>query len=407
MNTLAREATIVLLCTSMEKIYLDWAATAPIDPELAPDMVDRYLHSWGNPSSTHAYGRAAHKLLEDSRNLCASFLKVESRQLIFTSGGTESNTLPLLALIRQKTRGEIILSKIEHSAVYELSGLFRELGYRVKEVMPDKNGIIQPAAVRKQLSGDTLAVAVMLVNNEIGSIQPVEEIAQEIRRFEDEHSTRIHLHCDAVQGLGKIRIDPRQLGVDSMAFSGHKFMAPKGVGLLFTRRDFTTLASGGGQEFGLRPGTENVPAIWAFGAALKQRYENMEAEYAHVCSLRDTLFTHIREIEGVNLFPLQRAEMPSTAFSPYIIALSVAPVPGEICARVLNDRGFAIGTGSACSSNRGKKHGRVIYAMTSDEETARGIIRVSFGPETNRAEINGFAAALKEELMLLRKTVCR
>ena len=391
----------------MEKIYLDWAATAPLDPEIAPDMVEMYLHSYGNPSSTHSVGRAAHTVLERSRELCASLLKVEARQLVFTSGGTESNTLPLLALIRQKLRGEIVLSKIEHSAVYELSSLFRELGYQIKEVMPDENGVIQAAAVRKQLSQDTVVVAIMLVNNEVGSIQPIEEIAQEIRRYERQQKIRIHFHCDAVQGLGKLSIEPQKLGVDSMAFSGHKFMGPKGVGLLFTHRDFIPLASGGGQEYGLRPGTENVPGIWAFTAALKKRYENMNAEYAHVRELRDALFEHLRAIEGVTPFPLKRESMPADIFSPYITALSVAPVPGEICARVLNDRGFAVGTGSACSSNRRKKSGRVIYAMTSDEKTAQGIIRISFGPATRVSEVESFAATLKQELKLLRQTVCR
>ncbi len=391
----------------MEKIYLDWAATTPMDPELAPDMIDMYLHTYGNPSSTHSAGRAAHKVIESSRELCASLLRVETRQLVFTSGGTESNTLPLLALIRQKSRGEIVLSKIEHSAVYELSSLFRELGYHVKEVSPDENGVIQAAAVRKQLSQNTIAVAVMLVNNEVGSIQPIEEISQEIRQFEDEHNTRIHFHCDAVQGLGKRTIEPQKMGVDSMAFSGHKFMGPKGVGLLFSRRNLSPLASGGGQEYGLRPGTENVPGIWAFAAALKKRYENLDAEYAHASGLRDALFERLRDIEGITPFPQKRESMPAAIFSPYILALSVAPVPGEICARVLNDRGFAVGTGSACSSNRRKKSGRVIYAMTSDEKIAQGIIRISFGPATRVSEVESFAATLKQELKLLRQTVRR
>ncbi len=391
----------------MEKIYLDWAATTPMDPDVAPDMVDMYLHTAANPSSTHTPGRKAHQVLEETRELCASLLKVEPKELVFTSGGTESNTLPLISLIRQKSKGEILLSKIEHSAVYELSSLFHELGYQVKEVAPDEHGIIQPSAVRKQLSRETVAVAIMLVNNEVGSIQPVAEISREIRSFENEQNIRVHLHCDAVQALGKLSIEPQQLGVDSMAFSGHKFMAPKGVGMLYTRKPFTPLISGGGQEFGLRPGTENVPAIWAFGAVLKKRYEHMQAEYAHAGRLRDKLFAHLRTIDGVIPFPLQRTARPENDFSPYIIALSVAPVPGEICARVLNDHGYAVGTGSACSSNRKKKRGRVIYSMTSDEETARGIIRVSFGPSTTGQEIEMFIETLQQELKLLRKTVRR
>jgi len=391
----------------MEKIYLDWAATTPMDPNVAPDMVDMYLHTSANPSSTHAPGRKAHKVLAETRESCASLLKVDHKQLVFTSGGTESNSLPLVSLIRQKSSGEILLSKIEHAAVYELSSLFRELGYQVKEVAPDENGIIQPSAVRRQLSRETIAVAVMLVNNEVGSIQPIAEISREIRSFEKEQNTRIHLHCDAVQALGKLPIEPLQLGVDSMAFSGHKFMAPKGVGMLYTRESFTPLVTGGGQEYGQRPGTENVPAIWAFGEVLKKRYDRMHVEYAQASQLRNLLFEHLGTTDGVKPFPQQRTDRPESEFSPYIIALSVAPVPGEICARVLNDRGYAVGTGSACSSNRKKRRGRVIYAMTSAEETARGIIRVSFGPTTTGQEIEMFTETLQQELRLLRKTVRR
>jgi cysteine desulfurase len=389
----------------MKKIYLDWAATTPMDPELAPAMVDMYIHTYGNPSSSHTPGRSSRKVLEDSRALCAALLKVDPANLIFTSGGTEANTLPLLALIRQKSKGEIVLSAIEHSAVYELGSLFRELGYQVKEVAPDEHGIIQPAAVRSQLGPDTIAVAIMLVNNEIGSIQPIEAIAREVRTFEDEHNRRIHLHCDAVQGLGKIPIEPKRFGVDSMAFSGHKFMAPKGIGLMFIKKTCTPLASGGGQEFGMRPGTENVPAVWAFGATLQKRYERMDSEYAYVSSLRDHLYSRLNNIENVTLFPEQRAYESEAAYSPYIIALSVAPVPGEICARVLNDRGFAVGTGSACSSNRKKKQGRVIYSITPNETTAQGIIRVSFGPDSTKAEIDSFTATLQQEIALLQRTI--
>lgn len=378
-----------------------------MDPELVPAMVDMYIHTSGNPSSVHTPGRMARKVLDDSRALCASLLKVDAANVLFTSGGTESNTLPLLALIRQKSKGELVLSAVEHSAVYELGSLFRELGYRVKEVKPDENGIIHPSAVRSQLSPQTIAVAVMLVNNEIGSIQPIEAIAREIRSFEVEHKCRIHLHCDAVQGLGKIPIEPKRLGVDSMAFSGHKFMAPKGVGLLYVDKAFSPLASGGGQEFGIRPGTENVPAIWAFGAALRKRCERMDREYSHACSLRDQLYASLAHIETVTLFPEQRANAAEAVFSPYIVALCVAPVPGEICARVLNDRGFAVGTGSACSTNRKKKYGRVIYSITSDEKTAQGIIRVSFGPDSTGAEIARFSTTLQQEMALLQKTVRR
>src|SRR6056297_2478596 len=165
----------------MEPIYLDWAASSPMDPELASSMLELYTHNYGNPSSTHSLGRTAKKILQEAREKCSVLLQVNPDQLIFTSGGTEANTLPLLALLRRSSGGEIVLSAFEHAAVYELGKLFREKGFQVKEVSPDANGIIQPEEVRRQLSQATIAVAVMQVNNELGSIQSIRTISQEIR----------------------------------------------------------------------------------------------------------------------------------------------------------------------------------------------------------------------------------
>ncbi|MCF7915197.1 MAG: cysteine desulfurase [Spirochaetaceae bacterium] len=397
----------------MKPIYLDWAASAPMDPELAPTMVELYTHSYGNPSASHSFGRTAQKILQETREKCSVLLQVNPDQLIFTSGGTEANTLPLLSLLRRSSGGEIVLSAFEHAAVYELGSLFREKGFQVNEVKPDANGIIQPEEVRRQLSPATVAVAVMLVNNEIGSIQPIHRISQEIRRFEADHSTRIHFHCDAVQALGKIPVSPESSGADTMAFSGHKFCAPKGIGLLYSKNKFTPLTSGGGQEFGVRPGTENIPAIWAFGQALEKRFRNMEAEHAHAIRLCDRLILQIEAIEGAEVFPQSRTNSDKLGtdtwadlnYSPYIVAFNLSPVPGEICARVLNDRGIAVATGSACSSNSKKKRGRVAYSLTADEQIAQGIMRISFGPGSSVTDIDTFAETLQQELPLLRKTV--
>lgn len=384
-----------------------------MDPELAPPMLELYTHTYGNPSSPHSLGRTAKKILQETREKCGVLLQVNPDQLVFTSGGTEANTLPLLALLRRSSGGEIVLSAFEHAAVYELGSLFRDKGFQVKEVKPDAHGVIQPEDVRRQLSRATIAVAIMLVNNEIGSIQSIRGISQEIRSFEAAHSTHIHFHCDAVQALGKIAVSPMSSGADTMAFSGHKFCAPKGIGLLYSKSKFSPLSSGGGQEFGMRPGTENIPAVWAFGKALEKRYRHMEAEYAHAIRLRDRLFLQIEEIEGVEVFPQERPRADTLglgnssehSYSPYIVALNVSPVPGEICARVLNDRGIAVATGSACSSSRKKQRGRVAYSVTANEQIAQAIIRVSFGPGSSESEIDSFTHTLQQELQLLRKTV--
>ena len=388
----------------MKKIYLDWAATAPADPAILQQMHDISRNVYGNPSSSHSSGRTARKHIDHSRRLSADVLNVSPDQIVFTSGGSEANAIPLLSLIRRKKSGRIIISAIEHAAVWEFSSLYAELGYDLIEIKPDQYGIIRADKLAQVLTPDTIAVAVMAVNNETGAIQPVDELGEVIGKFEKHSGASIHFHCDMVQAAGKIPLQLKRWNVDTAAFSAHKIGGPRGTGILYVKEKFPVLFSGGGQEYGMRPGTENTAGIRAISEALGNRLENTEKDFAHASRLNSRLVSGIERIEGCSLIPELRPQMVS-CFSPYILSFSAAPVPGEVLTRVLNDRGVLVGSGSACSSNRQKKHGRVLRAMGTDSSIAGGVVRVSIGHSSTMEEIESFHDILREELKLLRKTL--
>lgn len=388
----------------MKNTYLDWAATSPIDPEIVSQMHNDRLRYIGNPSSPHRFGREANSYLEESRRRCGEALGVEPEKLVFTSGGTESDVIPLLSLMRKNRHGgDILLSSIEHSAIYELAPVFRDFGFRVNFVHPDERGIIRPDAVEDSLTPDTIAVAIMLVNNETGAVQPIRGISRVVQDFMKRNGRPIHFHCDAVQAPGKVSLELSKLGVDSAAFSAHKLRGPRGSGLLYLDSELPVLSSGGGQERGLRPGTEDPASAAAMAVAFKSVLDNFPKNYAHAHKLCTTLHD---SLDGEEYFPVPTARFKEPEiYSPFIVSLSFPPIPGEVIARVLSDRGYMVGTGSACSSNRRKKKQRVLEAMGLSEDIARSTIRVSFGSDTTVNEVNSFAEVLLEEIKLLRKSL--
>lgn len=384
------------------RAYLDWASTAPVDPEIQEEYSQVIRNIYGNPSSLHSEGKKAAKLLEEARSSLASCLGVNSEKLIFTSGGSESNSLVLLSLLRKKRRGRVLISSIEHPAVWEYTGLLREFGFNVKTIPSDSGGFITPDAVASLLTEDTMLVTVMTVNNETGAIQPIQEIGRLIRNFEKQANTDIHFHTDAVQAFGKIELPLAEMAVDSAAFSSHKVSGPKGVGLLYLDSPLQPLLLGGGQEGGYRPGTENVASAYAFSLAASRRCESLLENHRAASSLKKKLLNRLEKLEGVR--PLFGGESGEN-YSPYITGFSVAPLPGEVLLRVLNDRGFALSTGSACSSNARKKRGRVLTSMGFSEQEALGMLRVSVGWSTEEEEIDALCSTLEKELPTLLKTV--
>ncbi len=387
----------------MKRVYLDYAATAPLLPEIAEEMHRVGMEQFGNPSSLHQEGKEARKLIEAARQRCADSLYTEADSLIFTSGGTESNALPLSSLLNLQRRGRVCIPEIEHPAVWEFTRTFRHFGFELVTLRPDSRGIVTAEEVEDALTPDTIAVALMAVNNETGAIQPVQEAVRRVRKFERDTNADIRIHCDAVQGLGKIPLHPAESGVDSMAFSAHKLGGPKGIGLLFLQRAPSVLSPAGGQEHGLRGGTENVASAHALSLAVERGVRLQQEEAARVRTLKHSTAKRLAEIEGVRLLPealLEEQDM----FSPFILSFTVAPVPGEVFVRVMNDRGFALSTGSACSAQSRKKQHRVMRSMGVSEDEAAGVVRVSYGPDIEEDQLSSFCDTVQKELPLLRKT---
>jgi cysteine desulfurase len=287
--------------------------------------------------------------------------------------------------------------------VWEFTRTFRHFGFDVRILNPDARGIIRPEEVERQLSPDTLAVAVMAVNNEIGSIQPLSEIVERVRSYERSSGAEIRIHCDAVQALGKIDLSPEELGVDTMAFSAHKLGGPKGVGMLYTRAPLNVLSPAGGQEGGLRGGTENVSGIHGLSLAVERAVAARIEGHTRMRELKQRIAGRLDAIEGLRLLPSAVLE-EAGHFSPYILSFTAAPVPGEVLVRVMDDRGFSISTGSACSANSRKKRHRVLKAIGIDDADAAGAVRISWGSSVEASQLESFCATVQRELPLLRKT---
>ncbi len=379
----------------MSIIYLDWAATAPPDPETIEEYARVAAGTYGNPSSEHMAGRAARELLQSARARSARLLGARPEQVIFTSCGTESNNIVLLSLLLRKRTGSVIISGIEHPSVYEPARLLAEMGFTVRFVPAERNGIVSPERLIQAVDDATLLVALMYVNNETGAIQPVSEVAALLAETERRGGRPIHLHCDCVQALGKMPVDCGALGVDSASFSGHKLGAPRGCGLLYLKRPLAPLYRGGGQELDLRPGTENLPAICATALAI-ERHASLGAAGARArdsaAGLKRLLIERIRSIEEHRFIPEEVESVPDR-YSPFILNVAFPPMPGEVLVRLLSDRGYAISTGSACSTRK-QKHLRVLSAMGVDHDLAFSAIRISIGYTTSRADIEAFCAEL-------------
>ncbi len=378
--------------------YLDWAATALPDPEALDYARQVALEYNGNPSSLHYAGKKSAELLSESRKKIAGLLHCESDQIYFTSGGSESNSIVFSQLLLKPRKGAVLIGATEHPSVWETARLYAGLGFTVNEVQPEK-------AV-EALCPETELASIMLVNNETGIIQDVKRIADALRESR-RGKKPFHIHTDAVQALGKEQIDLEALGVDSASFSGHKIGAPRGIGILYLRRPIQGIFKGGGQEGGIRPGTENLPAIAALTRVLEKRLPLLEEHREQARRQKERLMEGLAQIPGALFIPEQTAGSDSQV-TPFILKCSFPPVPGEVLQRVLSDRRFAVSTGSACSSsaNRGRKKektNRVLKAMGVSPEAAESSIRVSLGPATTDEEIESFIGTAVREIGILKE----
>ena len=374
----------------MTRVYLDWNATAPLRPEARAATVEA-LEAIGNPSSVHAEGRVARRVIEQSRAEVAGLVGAEPRNVLFTSGGTEANMLALSPATGARTDGvpcgHLLVSAIEHPSVMA-GGRF--VATSVEQVPVTAAGAIDLAALEHSLARLTREgirrplVSLMLANNETGSIQPVSQAARIT------HAAGGLLHVDAVQAVGKIPCDINALGADLLTLSGHKIGAPKGVGALVKRDEalhLEPLIKGGGQERGVRAGTENVTAIAGFGAAAAAARAGLERERVHAAALREKLEAGLRAISpDVLIFGAEAERLPNTTL------FTVAGLKAETAVIALDLEGVAVSSGSACSSGK-VTPSQVLAAMGVPPPLARGAIRVSLGPTTSESDIERFLEA--------------
>ena len=370
----------------MRHLYLDYNATTPIAPSAQEAMLPFLAERFGNPASSHVLGRACQEALEDARERVAALIGCDAEEIVFTSGGTESNNLALkgVALCRGRSAGgHLVISAIEHASVTQPARFLERLGYDVSVVPVTGQGVVQPAAVRSALRSDTLLVSVMLANNEIGTIQPLKQIADICR------DAGVPLFSDAVQAAGKIRIQVDELGVDLLSLAGHKMYAPKGVGALYVRQGVALepVLHGAGHEAGLRAGTENVPGIVALGGAAALAAKSLDSAQERLTALRDKLHTALRVGVGAGLvvFGQLAPRLPNT------LSVSFPGVSGcELLSRIPE----------LCASTGSANHGETdamsstLAAMGVAAEIARGTIRLSLGWYTTDDEIERAASLL-------------
>ena len=366
-------------------IYLDHAATTPLPEAVADTMYDVLRHQFGNPSAQYPLGREAKELVEEARRTIAGALGCQPSALHFTSCGTESDNWAIRAAAWQgrHTGRHIITTAVEHSAVLEPCRQLEQEGYEVTYLKPDRTGHISAGQVAEALREDTVLVSVMLVNNETGCLFPVADIARLLK----ERGSRALLHCDAVQGFLKVPCAPAGWGVDLMSLSAHKLGGPKGVGALYISERFRNvrpLLPGGGQERGLRSGTEATAQIAGFAKAVELRLTDYDAKIAHMAALRDYCRERLLSIPG--MVPV------AAGTAPHILAMSLAGYPSANIVTDLGAQGICISAGSACHQG---KASHVVSALGLDKRTAAGVIRISFSPENTETDVDALYEALK------------
>jgi cysteine desulfurase len=376
-------------------LYLDYAATTPVDERVASAMQECLTRSgtFGNPSSMHEYGQRARARVEQAREQCAALLHCRSSELIFTSGATESNNLAVLGTARAAGKGgrHVVSSRIEHKSVLDACKRLEQEGFLVSYLRPDRAGVITADAVAAALRADTVLVSLMHANNEIGVVQDIQAISSVC------HGRGVPLHVDAAQSVGKIDVDVVGLGADLLSFTAHKLYGPKGIGALYVtapqRVSLQPLLYGGGQERGVRPGTMAVHQIVGLGAACELMCAQLPSERVRIEALRSRLWRGLSAIEGARLNGYETARVPG------ILNVSFPGIEGESLLVGLHE--LAVSTGSACNSET-EEPSHVLGALGHDAELAQSSVRFSLGRFSTEAEIDVAIAAVRREVMRLR-----
>ena len=381
--------------------YLDNSATTRCLECVTEKMVRVMRTDYGNPSSLHKKGRAAEHYSTAANTFFAENLKVQEKELYFTSGGTESNNLAVIgaALANQRAGKHLITTAIEHPSVLNVMKYLETCGFRVTYLPVDKDGIVSLDALRDAVSQETILLSVMYVNNEIGSVQPVKEMARTVKA----RNPGVLFHVDAVQAYGKYRIYPKKEGIDLLSVSGHKIHGPKGSGLLYVseKAKIRPILFGGEQQKGIRSGTENVPGIAGMAEAAKECYRDLEERTDRMYRLKEKLITGAERLEGVTVNGRTGRDS-----APHIVSLSFAGVKSEVLLHALEEKGIYVSAGSACSSNK-PSVSQTLRAIGLEKGLLGSTLRFSLSFETTEEEIAYCLEGLKEVLPMLRKYVRR
>lgn len=377
--------------------YLDNSATTRVFPEVAELMTKLMLEDYGNPSSMHFMGVRAEQYVKRAKEQIAKVLKVSEKELIFTSGGTEADNLALIgaAMANRRSGMHLITTRIEHPAVLKTMEYLENQGFRVTYLPVDKTGRVRPEDLQKSIRQDTILVSVMHTNNEVGAVQPIAEMGALIKRM----NPRTLFHVDAVQGFGKFRIYPKKMYIDLLSVSGHKIHGPKGVGFLYVgeRVKLHPIVFGGGQQGGVRSGTENVPGIAGLGLACQKVYEKLEEDNERMYRLREKLMEGVSDIGNVQI-----NGCPGREGAPHVVSISFRGVKSEVLLHALEDRGICVSAGSACAA----KHPRpseTLKAMGVERALLESTLRFSLSLFTTEEEIVYTLHTLHEIVPVLRR----
>ena len=375
----------------------DNSATTRCYPEVAEIVVKTMTEDFGNPSAMHLKGVEAEKYVREAAQILAKILKVNEKEIIFTSGGTESNNLALFggADANKRSGNHIITTSVEHAAVGQPAERLEQMGYEVTIVPVDHRGVVQLEALEKALRPDTILVSTMYVNNEVGAVMPVEEIAKLVH----EKSPKALYHVDAIQAFGKYRIYPKKAGIDMLSVSSHKIHGPKGVGFLYINEKARIQPQilGGGQQAGMRSGTDNVPGIAGLGVAAKMVYTDFDKKIEHMYQLKERLAEGFLKLPDVRLNGMEIREG-----APQILSASFLGVRSEVLLHTLEEKGIYVSAGSACSSHKRKAAG-TLSAMGMEAAQRESTLRFSFSEENTFEEVDYALEVIGQVLPMLRR----
>ncbi len=380
------------------EVYFDNSATTKVYDEVIDVVVKTMREDYGNPSSLHLKGLDAEHLVTGSAETISKVLKCLPEEIVFTSGGTESNNMAIIgtALAKKRSGKHIVVSSVEHASVSSVMQFLIREGYEITYIPSDEHGIVSPEAFADAVRDDTILVSCMHINNEIGSIMPIKEISRAVKA----KNPNLYFHVDAIQSFGKIETIPKNLGADLMSVSGHKIHGPKGSGFLYIKKGslIRPIIYGGGQQKNMRSGTENVPAIAGLGVAVEKTFENFDDKISHIRTVRDKLVNELTQLEEV----YSNTDIDNGA--PHIASISFVGVRAEVMLHSLEDKGIYVSSGSACSSNKSKESA-VLSAIGLDKKRLESTLRFSFGEDNTEEEVDYAISTIKELLPMLRHYV--